>query len=93
MLRDVEKGLEVVAKNWRDLRWRLKPILKEIQDERQKEAEQTVYLDGIKGFINQIYGQNRSNMMTLVESLKESLPTKTEGKVSEDVGSARTAKL
>ena len=28
--RDVEEGLEVIAKNWRDLRQRLKPILKEI---------------------------------------------------------------
>ena len=42
----VEEGLEVIAKNWIDLRRRLKPILKEIQEERRKEAEQTVYLDG-----------------------------------------------
>ena len=28
--RTVEEGLEVVAKNWRDSRRRLKPILKEI---------------------------------------------------------------
>ena len=28
--RDVDEGLDVIAKNWRDLRWRLKPILKEI---------------------------------------------------------------
>ena len=30
--RTVNEGFEVVAKNWRDLRRRLKPILKEIQD-------------------------------------------------------------
>ena len=52
--RTVEEGLEVVAKNWRDLRRRLKPILKEIQEERKKEAEQTVYLDGIEQIINQM---------------------------------------
>ena len=88
----MEEGLEVVAKNWRDLRRRLKPILKEIQDERWKEAEQFVYLDGIECLINQIHGQNRSNMTTLVESLKETLP-KTEGRVSNDVGTARKAKI
>ena len=35
--RDVEEGLEVIAKNWRDLKRRLKPILKEIKNEREKE--------------------------------------------------------
>ena len=29
-MRNVDEGLEVIAKNWRDLRRRLKPILKEI---------------------------------------------------------------
>ena len=46
--RDVEEGLEVVAKNWRYLRRRLKLILKEIQEERKKEDEQNVYFDGIE---------------------------------------------
>ena len=46
--RDVDEGLEVIAKNWRDLKKRLKPILKEIKEEREKEKEQNVYLDGIK---------------------------------------------
>ena len=32
-------------------------------------------------------------MAMLIESLKESLPAKTEGRVSGDVGSARTAKI
>ena len=45
--RSVIEGSKVVAKNLGDLRRMLKPILKEIQYERQKEAEQTVYLDGI----------------------------------------------
>ena len=38
-IRTVEESLEVVAKNWRDLRRRLKQILKEIQEEQRKEAE------------------------------------------------------
>ena len=37
--RTVEEGLEVVAKNWRDLSRRLKPVLKEIKEEQRKEAE------------------------------------------------------
>ena len=48
--RTVEEGLKVVAKNWRDLR-KLKPIFNEIQEERKKEVEQTVYLDGIEQII------------------------------------------
>ena len=47
-MRDIKEGLKVVAKNWRDLRRRLKPILKEIQEERKKENEQNVYLDGVE---------------------------------------------
>ena len=46
--RTVEEGLKVVPKNWKDLRRRLKPILKKIQEERKKEVEQTVYLEGIE---------------------------------------------
>ena len=101
--RTVEEGLEVVAKNWRDLRRRLKPILKEIQDERQKEAEQTVYLDGIKRLTTQIHDQNRSNMnlynenmTTLVQSLKDSLPktgVKTDGISTTAGGTNKAAKL
>ena len=52
--RDVDKGLEVVTWNWRDLRRRLKPILKEIKEERMKESEQNVYLDGIERIVRQI---------------------------------------
>ena len=37
--RDVDEGLEVIAKNWRDLRRTLKPIWKEIRYEIEKEAE------------------------------------------------------
>ena len=58
--RDVEEGLEVIAKNWRDLRRRLKPILKEIQEERKKENEQNIYLDGIKRIIKQIQIQMKT---------------------------------
>ena len=46
--RDVDKGLKVIAKNWRDLKRQLKPILKEIKAEREKEKEQNLYLDGMK---------------------------------------------
>ena len=53
-MRDVEEGLEVVAKNWRDLRRRLKPIIKQIQEERKKEDEQSVYLDRIEQIVKQI---------------------------------------
>ena len=45
--RSVEEGLEVLAENRRDLRRRLKPILKEILEERKKEDEQNIYLDRI----------------------------------------------
>ena len=58
--RDVDEGLEVIAKNWRDLRWRLKPILKEIKEERMKESEQNVYLDGIERIVRQIQLQMKT---------------------------------
>ena len=50
--RDSDEGLEVIAKNWRDLKKRLKPILKDIKEERAKEKEQNVYLDGIERIVN-----------------------------------------
>ena len=53
--RDVDKGLKVIAKNWRDLKRRLKPVLKEIKTEREK--EQNVYLDGIERIVNTIQMQ------------------------------------
>ena len=49
---DVDEGLKVIAKNWRDLKKRLKPIPKEIKEEREKEKEQNVYLDGIKQIVH-----------------------------------------
>ena len=52
--RDVDEGLEVIAKNWKDLKRRLKPILKEIKEERSKEKEQNVYLDGIKQIVQEM---------------------------------------
>ena len=102
-MRTVDEGLEVVAKSWRDLRRRLKPILKEIQDERRKEVEQTVYLDRIKSMITQIHGQNtfnlnlyNVNMMTFVQSLKDSFPNtgvKTEGASASSARGTTKAKL
>ena len=50
--RDVDETLEVVVKNWKDLKKCLKPILKEIKEERSKEKEQNVYLDGIREIVN-----------------------------------------
>ena len=46
--RSVEETAEVVAKNWRDLKKRLKPLFKQIKEERQKEEEQIVFINGIK---------------------------------------------
>ena len=45
---NLDLSLEVVAKNWKELRRRLKPILKDIKQERMKEKEKNVYLEGIK---------------------------------------------
>ena len=42
----------MIAKNWRDLKKRLKQILKDIKEERAKEKEQNVYLDGIERIVN-----------------------------------------
>ena len=53
--RSVDESLEVVAKNLRDLRRRLKPILKEIKEERMKKKEQNVYLDSIKQLAQDIW--------------------------------------
>lgn len=53
-MRDVEEGLKVVAKNWRDLKRRLKPILKESQRERRKDDKLNVYLDGIDRIVKHI---------------------------------------
>ena len=67
-------------------------------EERQKDAEQNVYLDGIECLITKICGQNTSNMnlynenmMTIVQSLKDSL-TKTEVN-AEDTTSATSTVL
>ena len=53
----MDEGLEVIAKNWRDLKKQLKPILKDIKEEREKEKEQNVYLDGIKQIVHTIQMQ------------------------------------
>ena len=50
--RDSDEGLEVIAKNWRELKRRLKPILKEIEEERAEEKKQSVYLDGMREIVN-----------------------------------------
>ena len=53
----MDEGLEVIAKNWRDLKRWLKPILKDIKSEREKEKEQNVYLDRIERIVNTIQMQ------------------------------------
>ena len=35
--RDVDESLQVIAKNWIDFKKRLKPILKDIKEERERE--------------------------------------------------------
>ena len=42
----------MINKNLSDLKKRLKPILKEIKEERAEEKEQSVYLDGIERIVN-----------------------------------------
>ena len=42
----------MIIRNWDLLKKCLKPILKEIKEERSKEKEQTVYLDGIERIVN-----------------------------------------
>ena len=42
----------MIFRNWDLLREKLKPILKEIKEERAKEKEQNVYLDGIREILN-----------------------------------------
>ena len=64
--RSVDKSLEVVAKNWRDLRRCLKPILKEIKEERMKEKEQNVHLDGIKKLIQEIWMDRKPSSDTKI---------------------------
>ena len=50
--REVDEGPDVINKNWSILKKRLKPILKEIKEERAEEKKQSVYLDGIERIVN-----------------------------------------
>ena len=50
--RESDEGLEVIAKNWCELKRRLKPILKEIEEERAEEKKQNIYLEGIDRIVN-----------------------------------------
>ena len=51
-IRDSDEGLKVIAENWCVLKKRLKLIFKDIKEERTKEKEQNVYLDGIERIVN-----------------------------------------
>ena len=50
--REVDEGPDVINKNWSLLKKCLKPILKEIKEERAEEKKQNVYLDGIERIVN-----------------------------------------
>ena len=50
--REVDEGPYVINKNWSILKKCLKPILKEIKEERAEERKQSVYLDGIERIVN-----------------------------------------
>ena len=78
---------DVVNEIWSELRRRVKPILAKLKEKYKKEAEQNVFLDGIKHLITQILGQNvsninkyKENMTTLVQSIKDTF-TKDEAGV------------
>ena len=53
----MDECLEEIAKNWRDLKKWLKPILKDIKSEREKEKEHNDYLDWIEWIVNTIQMQ------------------------------------
>ena len=72
--RDVDEGLEVIAKNWRDLKKRLKPILKDIKEEREKEKEQNVYLDGIKQIVHTIQMQIKTSSTNVKKDTTHNTP-------------------
>ena len=44
--RDSDEGLEVIANNWHDLKRRLKPIIKDIEEERSEEKNGLFILKG-----------------------------------------------
>ena len=69
------QGLEVIAKNWRDLKKRLKPIFKEINEEREKEKEQNIYLDGIKQIVHTLQMQINTPDIKRDTSAPSTLPT------------------
>ena len=80
-----DEGLKVIAKNWRDLKKRLKPIMKEIKAERDEERKQSVYLDGIEMIVNTLkmdihpsnpHPKKDENTSSTVQSNKPKLLTK-----------------
>ena len=92
--RTVEETAEVVTKNWSDLKRRLKPILKEIREERKTETDRNVYLDGIERLVSQIQHSSNENMTTLVRSLKREGERLREDSFEEPSGNlAKVAKL
>ena len=56
--------MEVIAKNWHELKRRLKPILKEIEDERSEEKKQNIYLEGIREIVTPLEDPLKMNMGT-----------------------------
>ena len=62
--KDSDKGLEIIAKNWRDLKRRLKPIIKEIEEERLEEKKWNIYLEGIREIVTPLVDTLKMNMET-----------------------------
>ena len=62
--RESDEGLEVIAENWRDLRRRLKPIIKDIEEERSEEKKRNIYLEGIRETVTPLVDTLKMNMDT-----------------------------
>ena len=58
----------ILKENWKEYRKRIKPILKILKEEFNKDIEQGILLDGLTKLIN----SNTENMTSLVNSMKDS---------------------
>ena len=61
---DSDEGLEVIAKNWHDLKRQLNPTIKEIEDKRLEEKKQNIYLEGIREIVTPLVDTLKMNMDT-----------------------------
>ena len=65
-MRDSDEELEVIAKNSHDLKRRLKPIIKDIEEERSEEKKWNIYLEGIREIVTPLVDTLKMNMDTRV---------------------------